>query len=250
MNWPAISGHLWKLGAPVACALLLHWPLRVAGFYDVTAHEREGLNTLILLLGSIYAVIFAFVIFVIWGQFTEVENSVMNECNSLNDLLRFGRFLNPDASRSIRRGLNDYARSVLNSEWQLLTVRKRDPETERTFAILLSAVMNIVPTQPAEDKVHSRLIDVLRRVGEQRDQRITKSLSRIPPTLFHFVNTIALAILLLVFVYPFHYPATSIFAFLLVAVVLFLASVVMTDTDNPFDGLCNVSSQPFTDLLS
>ena len=64
------------------------------GLYDFTRLEIEGLNTLILLVGSIYAVTFAFAIFVIWGQFNDVENLVMRECHSLSDLLRFSRYLN------------------------------------------------------------------------------------------------------------------------------------------------------------
>ncbi len=50
------------------------------------AGDTEGLNVLITLIGSIYAVVFAFVIFVIWGQFTEVENcgSCRNAVHSMN----------------------------------------------------------------------------------------------------------------------------------------------------------------------
>jgi hypothetical protein len=51
---------------------------------------------------------FAFVIFVIWGQFTDVENFIMLERNSLRVVLRFGDYLTPDQSRTIRRAVTDY----------------------------------------------------------------------------------------------------------------------------------------------
>src|SRR5712691_3050273 len=97
MNWAAISKKLFKLAVRLVAAVFAYSLLRNAGFYGFTAPEAEGLGTMLLLVGSIYAVIYAFAIFVIWGQFNDVENLVMRECHSLNELLRFGRYLNPDA---------------------------------------------------------------------------------------------------------------------------------------------------------
>ena len=91
-----------------------------SGLHEVTAAESEGISTLILLIGSIYAVMFAFVIYVIWGQFTDVQNFMMRECKSLNEVLRFADFLNPDAARSIRRSVADYVQRVVKSEWAAL----------------------------------------------------------------------------------------------------------------------------------
>jgi hypothetical protein len=39
-------------------------------------------------------------------------------------------------------------------------------------------------------------------------------------------------------------------SFGLLAIVLFLADLVVTDTDNRFQGICNVSPKPCLDLLS
>src|SRR5215831_9228906 len=108
MRWQAISKQVVKFVGLLAVAVCAHRLLRSAGIHDFTALETEGLNALILLIGNIFAVMYAFVIFVIWGQFNEVENFIMRECNSLNDLLRFSGYLNPDASYAIRRAVAEY----------------------------------------------------------------------------------------------------------------------------------------------
>jgi hypothetical protein len=105
----ALSTPLLRLAAELALAGLAYGYLRSLGLYEFAALEANGLATLMLLLGSIYAVMFAFVIFVIWDQFTDVENIAMRECNSLDDLLRFSQYLSADASHAIRRALVDYA---------------------------------------------------------------------------------------------------------------------------------------------
>ena len=95
MNQTAVTRELLRLGLALFAILIVYTILRTTGLYELTGHETEGLNTLILLVGSIYAVILAFAIFVIWGQVTEVENCVMRECNSLNDLLRYSEYVTP-----------------------------------------------------------------------------------------------------------------------------------------------------------
>jgi hypothetical protein len=59
----------------------------------------------------------------------------------------------------------------------------------------------------------------------------------------------AAALLLLVFFYPFHSWTVGAYCFVALGLILYLSNLVMTDTDNPFDGVFNVSSQPFSDLL-
>jgi hypothetical protein len=248
MNWNAYSGQMFRLGAGLlatACAYCL-W--HGSGLHEITAGEAEGLNTLILLIGSIYAVMFAFVIYVIWGQFTDVENFMMRECNSLNELLRFSDFINPEARRGIRRAVAAYVQQVVRSEWPALGERRRDKSAEQAFSELLDAILRIAPGSAEEGVVHQRLIDIGREAGEHRDERLTKSLTKIPATLFHLVHTLATALALLMFFYPFHHWVAGMCCFLLVAVILFLANLVMTDTDNPFKGVYNISPEPFSDL--
>ena len=70
--------------------------------------------------------------------------------------------------------------------------------------------------------------DIAQQAGEHRDERLTKSLTKIPATLIHLVHTLAAALALLMFFYPFHNWVAGMCCFLLVAGVLFLANLVMT----------------------
>jgi predicted PurR-regulated permease PerM len=245
----AIIARLFRLLPVLLFAAFLYYAFRQSPVFELALLEREGLGVVILLVGNIYAVMFAFVIFVIWSQFTEVENFVMRECNSLNELLRFSEHLDAEAGRQIRRAIEDYVHRVAKSEWRALAERRRDRETEKAFRDLMAVVIEMQPA-PGQEASHQRLIEIARRAGEHRDERITKSLTRIPATLERLVKMMALALLLLVFVYPFQQWFIGFPCFGLLAIVLFLANLVMTDTDNPFQGICNISPKPFLDLLT
>ena len=232
----------------LAVSLLAYAALRQAGFYTFTAREAEGLNVLIQLVGDIYAVLLAFAIFVIWGQFNDVENCVMRECSALSDAQRFSAYLNGDDASAIRKAMTAYTRHVLQYEWQALGDGQRDRQAEEHFKHFASVVVEAAPKSETERAVHSRLLDIVLRTSGCRDERVSKSLTRIPPTLAGLVKTIAGVLLLLVFVYPFRHWLAGGACFVVVAMVLFLANFVMTDTDNPLKGVWNVSPQPFVDL--
>lgn len=250
MNWKSRTGDVVRFVAEVFTAVFFYSLLRTSRFYSIMGDEVEGLNTVILLVGGIYSVMYAFVIFVVWGQFAEVENFVMRECNALNDLVRFSWLLSADAGRAIRRGVTDYAQRVHKSEWKALADRRRDRQTEKAFAELMSEVVGVKAETPQQEAVYHRLVDIVRRAGEHRDERVTKSLTRIPGTLTRLVSTMSVVLLFLVFVYPFRHMAAGLGCWIVVEVVLSLARVVMTDTDNPFEGVCNVSSQPFAEIAA
>jgi Protein of unknown function (DUF4239) len=248
VNWTALSRHAVRLVAGLVAALVAYGGMRQADFARFTASDAEGIASLISLIGSIYAVVFAFVIFVIWGQFTGVEEAALRECSLLNELLRFSQYLNPDAYRAIRRAASEYAQRVVNSEWHSLGERRKDQPTEKSFATLIATVVRTSPGTPAEEVTHQRLVDVVRKLAGQRDERIARSLTRIPPTLLGLVRTMVVALLLLVFIYPFHSGIIGAACFAAVAIILFFSHLVMTDTDNPFNGVFNVSPQPFSEL--
>jgi hypothetical protein len=248
MNWNTFFRLLFRLGMQLVAAAFLYGLWHTSGLHQVTATEAEGISTLILLVGSIYAVVFAFVIYVIWGQFTDVENFMMRECKSLHELLRFSPLLNPEAARIIRRTITDYVQRVAKFEWAALGERRRDKSAEQAFSEVLDVILRVAPATSQEETVHQRLIDIAREAGEHRDERLTKSLTQIPATLLHLVHTMEIGLVLLVFFYPFHNWLAGMCCFLLIAVILFLADLVMTDTDNPFTGVYNVNPKPFMDL--
>src|SRR5580704_4669943 len=170
MAWTLPTENILKLAARLAAALLLYGFLRNAGFYNFAAGDAEGLGILIQLVGDIYAVLLAFTIFVIWGQFTEVENCVIRECNSLDDVLRFSGYLNPDAHAGIRRAIGFYANYVLRSEWPALGDGRTDSQADAVFSKFLDSVVEAAPLSEAEQRMHARLIDMAQKTGECRDE--------------------------------------------------------------------------------
>jgi hypothetical protein len=248
MKWQVPQERVVALGLVLAGGIGAQMALRNAGFHAFAATDMEGFNVLILLVGGIYSVLLAFAIFVIWGQFTETENCVMREASALDDLLRFSRYLGEESRARLRRSVADYVHHALKVEWSALADGRKDHRAEEVFDAILDAVVEASPGNPTEQAVYVRLLDLAQRAGSIRDERVARSITRMPPTLAALVNTIASVLLLFVFAYPFVNQIVGAVCFGLVASVLFLANFVMMDTDNPLSGTFNISSRPFAEL--
>jgi Protein of unknown function (DUF4239) len=248
MSWSVPATKIRQLIRWLVSAWVAYIFLHFAGFYAVTATDAEGLGLLIQLIGSIYAVLLAFTIFVIWGQFTEVDNCVIRECNSFGDILRFSQYMNADAHAAIRRSTKNYVRQVLDHEWGALGDGRKDKRAEDAFVQFLATVVETAPRNETEAALHARLLNMAQTTSERRNERIAKTLTRIPPTLAALVNTVAAVLVLLIFVYPFRQSFIGAACFTLSTCVIWLANLVMMDTDNPVKGIWNVSPQPFADL--
>jgi RsiW-degrading membrane proteinase PrsW (M82 family) len=71
----------------IAGAAILYAILRLVGFHKLFENDAEGIGALLQIIGTLYSVVYAFAIYVIWGQFTAVESEIQKESGALKDLL-------------------------------------------------------------------------------------------------------------------------------------------------------------------
>lgn len=202
------------------------------------------------IVGTLYSVLYAFAIYVIWGQFATVESQIQQEAGALKDLLLFSRSLKEAVRDPIVRALKNYVRAVLETEWSALSNVNATEKTDRAFADLIAAVTEAGSRDDTESNLYSQLLAITNQASARRDERLALSVKRMPRTLMLFVNLTALSILGLLFFFPFRSAVLGALAIATATLLLFFAHFVLTDLDNPFEGSWNVSAQPFADLLS
>lgn len=233
----------------VVIAATIYAVLWVLGFQKLFLNDAEGLAALLQIIGTLYSVVYAFATYVIWGQFTSVENEIRKESGALKDLLLFSSRLKESAREPTVRAVKIYARAVVETEWGELADNEQTEKTDRLFGEIIASVTNAKPEDDAERLLHERLLDIANQASAHRDERLSLSAKRMPRTLFLFVTLTAATILFLLFFYPFRNPALGIVSVAITTMLLFFAHFVLTDLDNPFEGTWNVSSDPFGVLI-
>lgn len=224
--------------------------LRALGTQQLLLNDGEGIAALLQIIGTLYSVLYAFATYVIWGQFTAVENEILKESGSLKDLLVFSLPLPEKMRDPIVRAIKNYARTVVETEWGALSKGKDTDKTDRLFLEITTRVAEIKPEDDAQRTIFSRLLEIANQASSHRDERLALSVKRMPRTLFAFVTLTAFMILLLVLVYPFHRLLLGLAAVAITSTILFFAHFVLSDLDNPFEGSWNVTNDPFGELIT
>ena len=234
----------------IAGAAMIYFLLRLIGFQQFFANDAEWLSTLLQIIGTLYSVVYAFAIYVIWGQFTAVESEIQKESGALKDLLLFSQRLKESVREPLVRATRVYARAVAETEWSLLAGREETVKTDKLFSAVISSVADVKPEDDAERIVYQRLLEIVNHASTHRDERVAISTKRMPRTLLVFVTLTALMILFLLFFFPFRNAALGMISVAITTMLLFFAQFVLTDLDNPFEGTWNVSSTPFAELAT
>jgi len=234
----------------LAGAAAIYAVLWLLGFQKLFLNDAEGLAALLQIIGTLYSVVYAFATYVIWGQFTSVENEIRKESGSLKDLLLFSNRLKETVREPMVRAVKIYARAVVETEWSALSRNEKTEKTDRLFYEVISSVTSIKPEDDTERMVYERLLDIANQASAHRDERLSLSAKRMPQTLYLFVNLTASAILFLLFFYPFRNAPLGVVSVAITTMLLFFAHFVLTDLDNPFEGTWNVGSEPFSELVT
>ncbi len=112
-------------------AAVLYLILQFLGFQKLFQDDAEGVGALLQIIGTLYSVLYAFATYVIWGQFTAVENEILKESGALKELLLFSNRLKPNTRDPMVRAVKSYARTVVDGEWPSLSKLESTQKTHR-----------------------------------------------------------------------------------------------------------------------
>ena len=234
----------------IAGAAMLYLVLRVVGFHKLFANDAEGIGALLQIIGTLYSVVYAFAIYVIWGQFTSVENEIRKESGALKRLLLFSQRFREPVREPIVRAVKTYARGVAETEWRALAAGAETDKNDKLFSAVISSVTDVKPEDDTERILYQTLLEIANQASVHRDERLALSVKRMPQTLAAFVILTAGMILFLLFFFPFGNLVLGLMSIAITTMLLFFANFVLTDLDNPFEGTWNVGSEPFAELVT
>jgi len=148
------------------------------------------------------------------------------------------------------RAVKNYARTLVETEWQALSQNRTTEKTDKLFLEIVSTVTAVKFEDDAERSIYERLLEIANAASAHRDERLSLSVKRMPRTLLAFVMLTAMVILFLLFFYPFRNTLLGVISIAVTTMLLFFAHFVVTDLDNPFEGTWNLDSTPFNELVT
>src|SRR5262249_5020491 len=161
--------------------------------YDAVSPEPlhgdiHGVASYLEVLGGLYSITVAFLIYVVWDQFNRVQGGVSREASVLEDLCRIANFLfDRDSATRVRLAARHYMKTTAGDEPAHLAAGTMSVTAHKAFCTLTQAVRAADVKTEKDAVAYQELLSALRRASDARDDRLAVSLTRIPSTLWALV---------------------------------------------------------------
>jgi hypothetical protein len=192
-------------------------------------------------IGTIYAVLLAFVVFVVWTQANDVRRLIERQADELADVLRItGAFKESDASR-VLAAAQAYAREVADNEWPLLRKGQSSSKAQQLLEETWQAVTAIEPGTSREEVLFGEAVSRFSEFGDARADLLHCGRVRLPVLLWLLLLTGAAGTVGSMYMFGAEqfWPVAAMTASLAGAVSFML--FLIRDLDNPFQGDWHVS---------
>jgi Protein of unknown function (DUF4239) len=234
------------IAATIAALVYQFTPASVRAGMPVDA--VHVLESFLEVMGGIYSVLAAFVIYVVWEQFNSLQKLTIHEGSLAAEVPRLASHLGGE-STEVRRRIASAIRAYLEAataEWEDLAQLKESHAAIKALDAVETRVGEAGGLGEPSQVIYGRLVDAVAALRECRMSRVSAAKHRMPTTLSHLLGLLSLLLLAaFLAIPPGEQPAIGLAAFVCLAAVFSMIRGVVWDMDHPFVGAWNVSKAPF-----
>jgi hypothetical protein len=200
-------------------------------------------------LGGIYAVLLAFVVYVVWQQHNDTRDSVEKEANEISDLDRILQGFPEPVRSHARRHMRAYVGAVVSEEWGAMTQGEASRSAERALEQIWLALEILEPRTPREEILFAEALARFNDLSDDRNHRLLESRLRLPRSMWGLL--IADGVLTVASMWLFGLDSLLAHALMTSALAGSVAFILylVADLDNPFWGDWIVTSDPIGQAL-
>jgi hypothetical protein len=207
--------------------------------------QHEVASFFFLMIGTLYAVLIAFAIFVVWTQFQNAGANLEHEANEVGDLSRMSVAMPPPLRDNIRTALLEYVNSVLNDEFPAMAEGRSSQRTWNAVENLWGVYNSGQASCAAMAAYCQQALAHLNELCNYRRIRLFTSRGTVPAMLWYLLY-IGGGVLV-VFTYFFGHESLLWQSLMTAAMsgVLAFSLFLIYSYDSPFSGAARVSPAPF-----
>lgn len=194
-------------------------------------------------LGTVYAVLLGFAIFMVWQEYEQTEQYAALEAGEAVAVYRdLSLYPDQDVAKPIKESLASYMRSVINEEYPAMAQMKRSKTTEDAFHDLWRKLGTLNPRDLREQTLYSQLLTDMHNLAKSRTNRLQAAEDEMPEMMWlalisGAIVTIGCALFFSADHMKAHLALTS-----LLAAVLAIVWFVIMGLDHPFVGWAGIKS--------
>ncbi len=239
-----LNGVLLVAGSAALSVILLFVVRRFSDLESLRKHHEIASN-FFLTLGTLYAVLVAFGIFVVWSGFKDAGTNLEHEASELADLSRLSALMPMPLRKNISDGLLEYLEAVAQDEFPAMAAGRDSQRTSVAIDKLWQSYDTQQLTMPQYQASYSESLKHLTALSDLRRTRLFANQGTVPDSLW--VLLIGGGILLVGFTYFFghgSFRSQAIMTGALAASISF-SLFLIASLDTPYSGVAQVTPHPF-----
>jgi hypothetical protein len=218
---------------------------------DLLQMHHEVGGYIIGVMGTIYAVILAFVVFVVWNQYQMAKSAVVAEANGLGDLSRMTRRLPEPLQTQLRGALVKYLEAVIHSEWPAMGRRSESQEAWSALQKLWEIYSSADIRRDERTQIfYSESLQQLNKLSDGRRTRLFSSHGKVPTLMWVLLWLEGSIILGFTYFFGVRSIRSQCLMTIAFALVVSLNLFLILELDRPFSGLAQISSTPLEQELA
>ena len=239
-----LNGALFILGVMLASVAGL---LLVRRYVDIEWLRRhhEVASYFFLMIGTLYAVLIAFAIFVVWNGFKDAGSNLEHEANEVGDLSRMSTVMPGPLRQNIHTALIEYISSVLDDEFSAMEQGRDSQRTWNAVQKLWDVYGSGQPDNPQMQAYYAESLRHLNELANARRVRLFTSRGTVPTSLWCLL--FCGGMVLVAFTYLFGHESVWSQAAMTAALagVLAFSLFLIFSLDSPYSGVTRVNPEPF-----
>ncbi len=241
---------IWLLGGGMvglAVALTLVGARRSA---RQTSPPSDAVAPLQATISTIYTVLLAFVVVIVWQQFSDADRQVQVEATRLHNILRDSRVFDEPARTELHDAVVRYTEVASTREWDAMAHGDSDRVTHAAFNAIWDVVYRLQPSGVVQEAFHRELLTKMNDLGDARRVRLLSAQTSVTPVLWFLLLGGGGLVMYVSCLLPGGSAGRGRSAALaatgcLITLTLFVIFVF----DNPFAGSVRVDPSPLRDIL-
>ena len=232
--------------ASLAGLLLVRWLVPAPWLHANNEVAGNYLQT----LGTVYAVLLAFVVFVVWQQHNDFRSAVENEANELSDLDRMLQAF-PPAVRTRARGCTSaYCQTVVEQDWTEMARGRASTAAGQALEDIWRALEAFEPGTTREEVLYGQALTRFDDLSNARSHRLHCGQLRLPPTLWLLLFTNGGLVTASMWLFGLESLCAHALMTAALTVSIVFVLCLIADLDNPFWGAWRVTAEPFRQALA
>lgn len=146
--------------------------------------DREMAESVFEVLGTGFAVLIAFVVFVSFDGYVRARDGASKEAVATSQLFRVARLFGPEAGPPLQEDLRCYARAVVDTEWPLLVEGRMSDVTQSIIDRIEARVDGLDVTDPRTAATLQHWLDQQAERREGRRLRVIDGTRIVPDILW------------------------------------------------------------------